>query len=73
MRQVRSDSEHASLLAAGASFTAADVLLTSVLVGAQQCGWLPSKDLSPEEHAAIDEYVARNTARPAYRRAAALP
>ena len=48
---------------APSAFTAADLLLTDVLVWAKKIAWLPDDD------AHLTDYVARNTARPAYQRA----
>lgn len=50
---------------APSTFTAADLLLTDVLVWARNLSWLP------EDDEALADYIARNTARPAYQRAAA--
>ena len=53
----------ASVLGGGAAapFSAADLLLTHVLLWARDIGWLP-------DDPALAQYIARNTARPAFGR-----
>jgi glutathione S-transferase len=57
----------------GKAFSAADVLLTSVLHWALRIGWLPGKELSASDAAVVTEYVTRMTSRPAYQAAVSKP